>query len=299
MTTTWGPVLGLLFNALVFGLSWWPLREMQALGLHPLWATAFMYGFACVCITVLRPRTWLSMAQHPTLWWLFLGSGLTNLGFNWAVTLGDVVRVVLLFYVMPAWSIPIAWWVLGERPTHGALWRLALALVGVALVLKTPDTPWPWPESASDYLALMGGASFAWTNALLRRHHDTPSGARMIAMFAGGTALSLGLAVVWVGLGHTTLPTDLSWWPYALGLGLTFLASNLALQYGAARLSAGTTSIIMLSEVVVASLSSVWLGAGQLSAQTLAGGALILLASILAVLPVGPMDGARQASSKV
>jgi drug/metabolite transporter (DMT)-like permease len=133
---------------------------------------------------------------------------------------------------------------------------LALALVGVALVLKTPDTPWPWPESASDYLALMGGASFAWTNALLRRHNDTPSGARMIAMFAGGTALSLGLAVVWVGLGHTTLPPDLSWWPYALGLGLTFLASNLALQYGAARLSAHTTALVMLSEVVFAALIS-------------------------------------------
>jgi drug/metabolite transporter (DMT)-like permease len=186
---------------------------------------------------------------------------------------------------MPAWSIPIAWWVLGERPSRGALWRLALALVGVALVLKTPDTPWPWPESASDYLALMGGASFAWTNALLRRHHDTPSGARMIAMFAGGTALSLGLAVVWVGLGHTTLPPDLSWWPYALGLGLTFLVSNLALQYGAARLSAHTTALVMLSEVVFAALSSVALGVSELSARTLIGGGLIVLAAALSAWP--------------
>jgi drug/metabolite transporter (DMT)-like permease len=214
-----------------------------------------------------------------------IAAGLTNVGFNWAVATGDVVRVVLLFYVMPAWSIPIAWWVLGERPTRGALWRLALALVGVALVLKTPDTPWPWPESASDYLALMGGASFAWTNALLRRHNDTPSGARMIAMFAGGTALSLGLAVVWVGLGHTTLPTDLSWWPYALGLGLTFLASNLALQYGAARLSAHTTALVMLSEVVFAAISSVALGVSELSARTLIGGGLIVLAAALSAWP--------------
>jgi drug/metabolite transporter (DMT)-like permease len=214
-----------------------------------------------------------------------IAAGLTNVGFNWAVATGDVVRVVLLFYVMPAWSIPIAWWVLGERPTRGALWRLALALVGVALVLKTPDTAWPWPESASDYLALMGGASFAWTSALLRRHHDTPSGARMIAMFAGGSALSLGLAVVWVGLGHTHLPPDLSWWPYALGLGLTFLASNLALQYGAARLSAHTTALVMLSEVVFAALSSVALGVSELSARTLIGGGLIVLAAALSAWP--------------
>jgi drug/metabolite transporter (DMT)-like permease len=277
--------MGLLLNALVWGLSWWPLREMQALGLHPLWSSGLIFGLALLVLSFWKPAAWQQLLHTPALWTLMIAAGLTNVGFNWAVATGDVVRVVLLFYVMPAWSIPIAWWVLGERPTRGALWRLALALVGVALVLKTPDTPWPWPESASDYLALMGGASFAWTNALLRRHHDTPSGARMIAMFAGGTALSLGLAVVWVGLGHTTLPTDLSWWPYALGLGLTFLASNLALQYGAARLSAHTTALVMLSEVVFAALSSVALGVSELSARTLMGGGLIVLAAALSAWP--------------
>ena len=284
---TW-PVLGLLLNDLVWGLSWWPLREMQALGLHPLWSSGLIFGLALVLLSLWRPKAWQQLHATPALWTLMLAAGLTNVGFNWAVATGDVVRVVLLFYVMPAWSIPIAWWVLGERPTRGALWRLALALVGVALVLKTPDTPWPWPESASDYLALMGGASFAWTNALLRRHHDTPSGARMIAMFAGGAALSLGLALVWVGLGHTHLPPDLSWWPYALGLGLTFLASNLALQYGAARLSAHTTALVMLSEVVFAALSSVALGVSELSARTLIGGGLIVLAAALSAWPSRP-----------
>ena len=284
---TW-PVLGLLLNALVWGLSWWPLREMQALGLHPLWSSSLIFGLALVVLSFWKPAAWRQLLHTPALWTLMIAAGLTNVGFNWAVATGDVVRVVLLFYVMPAWSIPIAWWVLGERPTRGALWRLGLALVGVALVLKTPDTPWPWPESASDYLALMGGASFAWTNALLRRHNDTPSGARMIAMFAGGTALSLGLAVVWVGLGHTTLPTDLSWWPYALGLGLTFLASNLALQYGAARLSAHTTALVMLSEVVFAAISSVALGVSELSARTLIGGGLIVLAAALSAWPSRP-----------
>ena len=282
------PVMGLLLNAFVWGLSWWPLREMQALGLHPLWSSGLIFGLALVVLSFWKPAAWQQLLNTPALWTLMIAAGLTNVGFNWAVATGDVVRVVLLFYVMPAWSIPIAWWVLGERPTRGALWRLALALVGVALVLKTPDTPWPWPESASDYLALMGGASFAWTNALLRRHHDTPSGARMIAMFAGGTALSLGLAVVWVGLGHTTLPPDLSWWPYALGLGLTFLASNLALQYGAARLSAHTTALVMLSEVVFAALSSVALGVSELSARTLIGGGLIGLAAAMSAWPSRP-----------
>jgi EamA-like transporter family. len=68
-----------------------------------------------------------------------------------------------------------------------------------------------------------------------------------------------------------------------LCVSLAFLAGNLALQYGAARLSASATSLIMLSEVIFASVSSVLLGAGELSARTLLGGGLILLASLLAL----------------
>ena len=284
MTTTWGPVLGLLFNALVFGLSWWPLREMQALGLHPLWATAFMYGFACVCITVLRPRTWLSMAQHPSLWWLFLGSGLTNLGFNWAVTLGDVVRVVLLFYTMPAWSVLFAWWLLGERPNRLAVLRLVVALAGVALVLKTPEMAWPWPSSLWDYLALLGGASFALNNVMLRKMAHTPEAERMTAMFAGGALVTALTATAGSTLGWIAGPPDLSWWPIAVGFGLCMLLSNLSLQYGAARLPAATTSLVMLSEIVFATLSSVALGAAELTERKLWGGALIILAAVLTTL---------------
>ena len=64
-------------------------------------------------------------------------------------------------------------------------------------------------------------------------------------------------------------------------LSLAFLVGNLALQYGASRLRASTTALVMLTEVVFASASAVLLGAGELSARTLFGGGLILLAVLL------------------
>ncbi|MCQ9895217.1 DMT family transporter, partial [Staphylococcus aureus] len=67
-------------------------------------------------------------------------AGSNNIAFNWAVTIGDVVRVVLLFYLMPAWSVLLAWRLLGERPTPAALTRLLLAFGGVALVLVPEGT---------------------------------------------------------------------------------------------------------------------------------------------------------------
>jgi len=64
--------------------------------------------------------------------------------------------------------------------------------------------------------------------------------------------------------------------------GIVSLTKVLALQYGAARLSANATALIMLSEVVVASASSIALGAGELNPRTLLGGSLIVLAALMA-----------------
>jgi drug/metabolite transporter (DMT)-like permease len=284
------PVLALLLNALVWGVSWWPFRQLEAQGLHPLWATALIYGISLMCLLAWRPAAWRGLAAHPALWLLMLASGLTNVGFNWAVTMGDVVRVVLLFYLMPAWSILLAWWLLGEKPTRGSLLRLAMALLGVLLVLKTPASPWPLPETAADGLALMGGFCFALTNALLRKLQHTPDAARAVAMFAGGTFTATGVALA--GMVHGFVPAlppiSVAWWPLALLLSAAFLAGNLALQYGAARLAAHMTALIMLSEVVFASLSAVLLGAAALSSRTMAGGCLIGLAALLATWPSRP-----------
>jgi drug/metabolite transporter (DMT)-like permease len=74
------------------------------------------------------------------------------------------------------------------------------------------------------------------------------------------------------------------WLAGAALLAAWFLASNLALQYGAARLPANTLSVVMVSEVAFASASAVALGAGTLSTRTVLGGALILSAALLAAL---------------
>ena len=103
-------VAGLLFNAFVWGVCWWPFKQLEAQGLHPLWATAFVYAlvFVSIALWLWRSGQLQSWRGHPGLWLLLLASGLTNVGFNWAVTVGDVVRVVLLFYLMPLWAVLLA-----------------------------------------------------------------------------------------------------------------------------------------------------------------------------------------------
>ena len=285
-------VLALVLNALVWGISWWPLRELQAKGLHPLWSTVMIYLVAAIGVWVWKPQAWRGLLQHRGLLLLLVASGLTNVGFNWAVTVGDVVRVVLLFYLMPAWAVLVAWLMLGERPTQASLMRLLLAMAGVLIVLKTPDSPWPIPQSVADWLALMGGLSFAITNALLRKFNHTPDSARMLAMFAGGAVLASAVAVLGVSVQMLPAPSlQSSGIAVFVGLSLAFVISNMALQYGAARLTSSTTSLVMLTEILFTSVSAALLGAADFSPRIFWGGSLIVLAALLAALAHNKSEG--------
>ncbi|WP_027014490.1 DMT family transporter [Comamonas composti] len=283
------PVLALLFNAFIWGLSWWPFRAMNQAGLHPLWATALMYGLVALSLVTLRPTSLRQALQYPALVLLAASSGLNNVAFNWAMTVGDVVRVILLFYLMPAWSVLLAWKMLGEKPAPAALLRLLLAFAGVALVLL-PQNAGPGRLlaglSLADALALLGGFMFALTNVLLRRLQAVPAQARMLAMFGGCTLMGAISALSAGSLGLVPgLPAfDFRWAAIALGLSLLLMIGNWALQFGATRLPAGVTAVVMLSEVVFASLSSVLIANESLSGRTLLGGACIMLAALLSAL---------------
>jgi drug/metabolite transporter (DMT)-like permease len=279
------PVLGLVFNAFVWGVSWWPFRRLEAMGLHPLWATALIYLLAVLAISAWRPASWGHLWRAPTLWVLVLASGTTNAAFNWGVTIGDVVRVVLLFYLMPLWAVLLARLLLGERLTALALLRVALALAGAAIVLWPTGGGLPLPATLAEALGVLGGFAFALNNVMLRREAHQPELARALAMFLGGALVS---AVVALALGARGLVQGppapaLPWIATAVILGTLFLASNLTLQYGAARLPANITAVVMVTEVLFASVSAVALGAGSLSWPLAAGGALIVAAALLSM----------------
>ncbi|HYR25044.1 MAG TPA: DMT family transporter [Aquabacterium sp.] len=278
------PYLGLLFNALVWGLSWWPLRMLQQHGLHPVWATMLFFLLGTVLVTLWQARAWSGLARTPALWVLALASGATNAAFNWGVSTGEVVRVVLLFYLMPLWAVGLAWWLLGERITPSAVVRVGLALCGALLVLRPADGGWPRFTGLPDWLGLLGGMGFALTNVLLRRQADTASSARALSMFVGGVLLpgALGLVLVPQGVIPPWPAVQAGWLPGALALGLLFFASNLAMQYGASRVPVHITSVVMLTEVVFATASAVWLGGETLPTQVWLGGSLILVAALMA-----------------
>jgi drug/metabolite transporter (DMT)-like permease len=280
------PIVCLLLNAFIWGVSWWPFRQLNALGLHSLWATGFAFVFSTLVISLWRPRAWAALRDRPALGWLLLAAGITNAAFNWGVMIGEVVRVVLLFYLMPVWAALLARWLLGEAITAVAVIRIGLALAGAVIVLYEPGEGMPLPSSLPDWLGVIGGIAFAAVNVLVRRHADAPDEARALAMFIGGAVVALAMALLLTVGGRIAAPPAPSavWVAGTAALAIALLAGNLALQYGAARLRSSVTSLVMLSEILFAAVSSTWLGGESLHLRTIAGGVLIMSAAALAAL---------------
>ncbi|OIQ79019.1 EamA-like transporter family protein [mine drainage metagenome] len=296
-----GAIAALLLNATVWGLSWWPLRALHAAGVDALWSTALSYALCAAAVVAARPQALAQLRRAPQLLGIALASGATNAAFNLGVTLGDVVRVVLLFYLMPVWAMLLARVLLGERAGRAGVWRLLLGLAGALCVLWPGGSTWPWPQGAGDWLGLIGGAAFALNNVLLRKHARQPAAARALAMFGGGPLVAGTLAVALTAAGVVAAPPAPGPWIGAVALfGAVLLGANLGLQYGAARLPANLTALVMNAEIVVAASSAIALGVSTPTARAAVGGSLIVFAVLLAARAgAGEADGGVDAPNAV
>ncbi len=282
--------LGLLFNALVWGVSWWPFRALAERGVHPLWSTAILYTACVGCLALVYRRQLPTLFRNPWIALLLVSSGINNAAFNWAVTVGEIIRVVLLFYLMPMWVALLAWLLLKEKPGKREWGQIGLALSGAYLVLQPGTTlswSFPWPASLPDWLGVLGGLTFALTTVLLRKTAEEPAGKATLAMFGGGALVSAFAALALTQTGAIAAPPmhagQSSWWLLAFIFGLALLASNLSFQYGARRVSSSTASLVMLNEILFATLSAVYLGADKLTSTKVLGLAFIVAASLLAI----------------
>jgi drug/metabolite transporter (DMT)-like permease len=276
-------VAALLINAFVWGLSWMPFKALALMGLHPLWTTALIYSISsAVMITLCRKIFW-ALEEKSKLWMVAVTAGLTNACFNTAVTLGDVVRVILLFYLMPVWAVLLSRWILKEKLTPLNLSKACLGVLGAAVITGGIESGQALQLHPIDMLAIAGGFLFALNNILLKKMAHLDGRLMTMAMVSGACFTNLALASTLTLTGLIAQPVLLQ----AAGMqtlllwSLLFMAANACLQYGASRLPATLTAVLMLSEIVFGSLSSWWMGQSEIGKKELLGGALILGAAML------------------
>jgi drug/metabolite transporter (DMT)-like permease len=282
--TGW-PTLAIMLGASVWGMIWYPLRMLAALGVTGTAASALTSGAGCLFVLLVRRRAIRTVSWHWLLPALALAAGITNLGFVWGSIHGQVMRVLLLFYLTPAWTALFAHFILHERLTWAGAGLAALSLAGAMTMLWSPQLGIPVPGNLAEWAGLVGGMGFAMSNVLILKTSrvlpDMKPEMRTATIF-GGAAIFSACASFFESM--PTPPTGAhlataAW--LVVGLGFLLASNNMLVQYGLARVPANRASVIMLFEIVITALSA-WLFAGETpGAREWAGGACIVLASAL------------------
>ncbi|MCA8094589.1 DMT family transporter [Burkholderia anthina] len=279
------PTLAILIGASVWGLIWYPLRILASLGLTGTLASALTSAVAFLFVIVARHGTISTLRWHWVLPGIAITAGVTNLGFVWGTIHGEVLRVMLLFYLTPAWTAIYAHFLLRERLTWAGAGLAALSIGGAMLMLWSPKLGVPLPANPAEWAGLAAGLSFAMSNVLVikasRELPEMRAEMRTATLF-GGAAVFGAIASLFEGL--PAAPAGDQFGTAALiivAIGVTIAVNNLLVQYGLARVPANRASIIMLFEIVITALSA-WLFANELpTAREWAGGACIVLATLL------------------
>jgi drug/metabolite transporter (DMT)-like permease len=271
----------LLFGAAVWGVVWYPYRLLNQGGLDGIWSTFITYGLALVVGCALFPRRARVLRRIPPLAMLMgLAIGWSNLAYVLGVLEGEVMRVLLLFYLAPLWTPPIARFVLGERLDRAGLGVMALAFAGAITMLWRPELGFPWPESRAEWLGLAAGLLFALGNVMVRRVQELDDVEKSIVIWAGVTFAA------WVHLLASKLDApaafDVAWDQGAIvaGISLSLVVMSLALQYGLSRLPANRAIVILLFELVIAAIAAHYLAGEGLRPMDWVGGALIASATL-------------------
>ena len=274
------PVLVLLAGSTLWGLSWMPLKYFGAYGILGVSVTLVAHGSVGALALpwlLLRRETWLQRSRGILL--LAVLGGLANLSFATAIVKGDVVRVMVLFYLLPAWGVIGGWWILGERVDRQRKLSLGLALLGAFLILggvrvfsQTPT----W----IDLLAVISGMALALNNVLFRKLSDVPVAPKIAASFVGCLLWAAPLSF----LGVQPLPAGvpLGVWLELAAFGLLYLSlATVCTLWGVAHMQAGKSSVLIIMELVTAVASAAVLSRQNLAPLEWLGAGAIMLAALL------------------
>jgi drug/metabolite transporter (DMT)-like permease len=274
------PVMTLLLAAIMWGLLWYPLRLFEANGLPGVWATLLMYLAASIIGIILCAPILHEFRRQPLLLILIaISNGWANLAFILAVIDGTVVRVLLLFYLSPVWTVLLGMLLLKERLNRLSWSVLIIAMSGAMFMLWNDEAGWPWPRDQWDWLAMSAGVAFAFSCVFIRMCQEHTVRAKTTVTWLG----VLVTAVLLILVSNEPVPeisTDIYLWALVLGV-LGTVIMTLAVQYGVTHMPVQRSAVILLFELVAGAVSSQLLTDEIILPTEWLGGGLIVAAAYI------------------
>lgn len=247
----------LLFAALLWGTSWLPIRWVAEYDLSPGWVNILLYGAAAV---FMLPAIWLRplpFTWEARLAWasaFFFGAALMLWGA--AILTGEVVRVILLFYLSPVWASILGRLFLKDRVGPLRILAILCGLLGAAVVLGLQDGL-PLPQQTGDWFGLFAGFAFALAALFSRMTPGIGGPSQTGIAYIVATLLALFLLFDPV-LGATPTVTQVT---AALGVAavcavLWFIPATIVVFWATKKLEPGRAMLLMMTEVIFATVSA-------------------------------------------
>jgi len=266
------PDLLALIAAILWGIWWIPIRHLESLGAHSVWGGIAMSagGLATIALWLLLRRGALRMDWRSLLGAALVGIAVTT--YSTALNHTDVVRVILLFYLAPAWGKFIEWALLGHRWGWSSSLALVAALSGAVLVLGGDVSL--QALGVGDVLAILSGMAWAAGAALMFVGGSASPTALTLATCASGVFTGLLYAAL-AGVPIAADPLPIATAGLAYG-GLYLVPICVLTLWSAQRLSPATISFILTAEIISGVLSGGLLLDEPLGPMQIAGAALII-----------------------
>jgi drug/metabolite transporter (DMT)-like permease len=275
------PIAGTVAGSLVWGLVWYPFRALEDAGVSGAQATLVAYLLAMLFAAFLLPRVWRDLPKAG--WWgvlLVLSIGWTNLGYVLAILHGEVMRVLLLFYLAPLWTILFSYWLLDERLNRYGYLIIFLSFMGAVIMLWEPSLGMPLPQNLAEWIGMSAGLAFAFSNVVSRRANHMSVELKSYGVWFGTVLLTAPL--LWLQGGLPGLAEiGVQAWLILVLLGIVMCSTGFAVQYAVTYLPANRAITLFMFELVVAAVSSYFLAGETMELREWMGALLIVSASLL------------------
>ena len=272
-------VLILFISSAGWGLTWLPVKTMNEMGLDSMHLILIAFISGAVVLSPWLFKQFTSWKQSLGFMILIaLAGGFANASFQTAIFYGDVIRVMILFYLLPVWSVLGGWIFLKEKIDRIRLIAVVVCLSGAFVILDVWHTSWQG-ISWIDLLAIGSGMGLAATNILFRFTQHIPVMSKVSATFIGCTVIMAGFLMA--ATVTAPLPNNGAI-PMAMAYGAVWLTLiSIGTQWAVTRMEAGRSAIIIVMELVVAVTSVALLTAAELKVHEMIGGLMVISAALL------------------
>lgn len=276
------PMLSLLFGAFVWGIIWYPYRLMAQAGVSGIYSSFYVF---ILTLAIALPYFFITKKnisiRSKDFWMLSFVAGYTNISYVLAVIDGEVVRVMLLFYLSPVWTIFLSHFMLNENTQKRHYIAAFLSLLGAFVMLWQPNS-FIHLDSKSDWFALSSGIGFAMTNVMTRKHQHMTINQKALAIWIG----VIMVATICIMFDTDRMPSLDFFKPVdgliAIIIAICLFFSTLLVQYGVTQINAVEASSFFLFEIVIASISSYLLVGETMIMREWLGGMMIMAGVFLA-----------------